>query len=324
MRQSNTLVACEASLPPDLERTIFKLAARAYPTRIPNLMLVAWRRIDVKLRVEPLLYRVVLPNFSPTQRQLVKGIPIFTTEILLRVIRNKPLDFIHRSVKHLFVAPGAADAEMVEILQACTGVTNLYAPFSATPDLPLDALRCVQRLAIDLAALQQTLPVDLTASLFRTVTHLELLCMSSVHKTNGVFARLSLLPHLTHVAFNSALHDLVSHAELCADTRLQCIVFLGPAQRAVDMVKAASPLVDDLRFVFFCRLSDHCWDWLRGVNEGGEYWARADVFIARKRAKEVEWTDFTIAEEYGTISTTLTSRLKLLMKLERGFSNGFS
>ncbi|KAJ6535598.1 hypothetical protein B0H19DRAFT_1183802 [Mycena capillaripes] len=284
MPPSRLQVCREPRFPPELERAIFEIAASARPTSIPNLMVVAWR---VNHWVEPLLYRVVL--LCPTLRGQILDFPVITAEILLRVIAQKPANFLGGSVRHLcidYAYSASPSRGLTGILTACTGVTNLFAHFVASSHVPaLDSLRCVRRLAIDLKALLQPTPIDLTTSLFRTVTHLELLDLADIEEGHRIGARLALVPYLTHIAIDSTLHHIVSHVELCEDTRLQCIVFLG-SHRAV--MNNRSPLVDDPRFVFFCQSVDYRWGWLRGVDDAEDYWARADAFIAERRRREVD------------------------------------
>ncbi|KAJ6505111.1 hypothetical protein C8R45DRAFT_544408 [Mycena sanguinolenta] len=70
----------EPTLPPELERRIFEIAALACPVRIPTLMLVARR---VKFLVEPLLYRVVFLKDSTTGHLLRDlDLPAFTAVAL--------------------------------------------------------------------------------------------------------------------------------------------------------------------------------------------------------------------------------------------------
>ncbi|KAJ6535536.1 hypothetical protein B0H19DRAFT_1183705 [Mycena capillaripes] len=279
----------EPILPLELERAIFEIAALARPTSIPNLMLIAWR---VNHWVEPLLYRVVL--LCSTLRGVVLGFPVFTAEILLRVIANKPTDFLGRSVKHLFVDYAASPSELAEILAACTGVTNLFGQFVTNPHMQaLDALRCVQRLTIDHRALFRANIVDLATSLFRTVTHLELLDLTDMEDGPGICARLALLPHLTHLAINNTMHNVVSHAGLRADIRLQCIVFLGSDW---DAMANNSPLLDDPRFVFLSQTKDYRCDWMSGVKDAEDFWVRADGFIARRRRGDVDRKRFRISD----------------------------
>ncbi|KAJ6534252.1 hypothetical protein B0H19DRAFT_1185616 [Mycena capillaripes] len=73
-------------LPPELECRIFEAVALAHPTKIPQLMLVAWR---VKEWVEPLLYHVIfLTDVSRVTYWQSQGFPIVPPDILLAAIAS--------------------------------------------------------------------------------------------------------------------------------------------------------------------------------------------------------------------------------------------
>ncbi|KAJ7908375.1 hypothetical protein B0H13DRAFT_2331471 [Mycena leptocephala] len=83
----------------------------------------------------------------------------------------------------------------------------------------LAALRDLRRLCIGAEALR-----DAPNTLLHKVTHLELLRTYNSN-TRDLMAPLGIIPHLTHVAFHGALPNTVLLRALCADARLQCIVF---------------------------------------------------------------------------------------------------
>ncbi|KAJ6505068.1 hypothetical protein C8R45DRAFT_544097, partial [Mycena sanguinolenta] len=225
-------------LPLELECSIFKIVALACPIHIPTLMLVARR---VKYWVEPILYRVAFLKGSTTDHSELRdlNLPIFTADALEQ---RSPNSFRH--VKHLFISDYAVEQPMLNNwLLACTGVTNLYAWLDWEPEIPASISRFthVQYLAIDVRAFFGT---AVPLPLFLTVTHLELLDYPEDESVDHICHNISLIPRLTHLALNPHLDSKLSHAALCANIQLRCIVFLSPAKSLRD-----SPLLDDDRFV---------------------------------------------------------------------------
>jgi hypothetical protein len=283
--------------PPELESSIFQTAALSRPTTILNLMLVA-RRVkywyvrsglskssNVTIsRVEPFLYRVVLcsnlARFGLT--------PVFTVSILKEIIADKSQEFLHKAVRNLFLDYSVDRSAAESFLAACSGIRNLFALFNADGYMRyLGILQDVQVLAIDVKAIFERVNVDVPHPLFLNVTHLELLDMTdiSAEKAADVCAHLASIPRLTHVALNITLHDIVSHTDLQADTRLKCIVFLSSQPGRME---DTSPLCGDARFVFIQQTEDCRLDWVRGATTGDDYWALADAFIAARRAGKID------------------------------------
>ncbi|KAJ6505174.1 hypothetical protein C8R45DRAFT_971934, partial [Mycena sanguinolenta] len=146
----------------------------------------------------------------------------------------------------------------------------------------------VQYLTIDVRALcDATVPFPL---LF-TVTHLELLAFG-IESVPLVCRNISLIPRLTHIALNQTLDSLLSHATLCANTHLQCIVFLSPGA-SLD----GSPLIDDDRFVCIDEGAHYHDDWLNGTVFGEDYWALADTFLAARRAGTIDRSRYHITNK---------------------------
>jgi hypothetical protein len=165
------------------------------------------------------------------------------------------------------------------ILTACSRVTNLFTHFHAAPHLgALGALNCLHRLTIDATALMEPSAVTVPHPMFRTVTHLDLTTFEPV-PVHALCARLSCMPHLTHLALNSSSHIAALNSGLRADARLdarlECIVRLYSG--AIDRIRATpTPLSDDGRFVCIKQTTDFRLDWLRGADSGEDYWALAE------------------------------------------------
>ncbi|KAJ7779700.1 hypothetical protein B0H16DRAFT_1878388 [Mycena metata] len=289
-------------LPPELERLIFEFAALSHPLGIATSMLVAGR---VKDWVEPFLYRVLYIT-SPYRAQL-HGFPAIPVEVLLRSFIFRPALF-ETSVECLFLdrTPTQHPRHVVvnAILSTCPGITTLLAGFplkGISLDI-LKSLRCLRRLSIHIEALfasrmnntiaSGVLEIDFLHPAFRNVTHLELLDDSYDTETQySLYAKISHMPCLTHVAFNDVA--------LCCDTeplfqmhaQLRCLVFLG-TQIEQEQIP---PWPHSDRFVHI-RRADYVADWFRGAQTGEDYWALAEEFIAAKRAGRVARLRYSISD----------------------------
>ncbi|KAF7345799.1 hypothetical protein MVEN_01600800 [Mycena venus] len=290
-------------LPRELECTIFEAAALSRPTSIPQLALVAWR---VNHWVEPLLYQVLFvsrysESYSSRGIHQKSGLPVSNAEILLGKIANKPAEFLRSSVKHLFLDV-FKKSDVEAILMACICVTNLFIETSSTPDpRTLAGLQCLHHLTIDIETLFGGPDIDFSHPLFRNITHLELLDdYRQGLRMDVLCSGLALIPHLTHIAFNTIpkrpeLGGLsVLHARLRADIRLQCILFLSPDVR--DAMRARRVLSGDDRIV--CIDQDaYRLDWIHGARTGEDYWTLAEAFIAAKRAGKVDRMLYNISDD---------------------------
>ncbi|KAJ6495101.1 hypothetical protein C8R45DRAFT_163407 [Mycena sanguinolenta] len=267
-------------LPLELELGIFRIAALARPTSIPTLMLVARR---IKCWVEPLLYRVVFLSDAGINESRVLGLPTFAAN----AFQQRFPDCL-RHVRYLFIHKILEEKTLQKWLLACTGATNLYAQFVCTPAIrdSLSGFTNVRYLTIDVRTLlgdTSLLPI------FLSVTHLELLDFTAEGESvDRVCANISLIPHLTHIALNSDLDTALSHAALCTNTQLQCIVFLS-----TEAPPEGSPLLADDRFVCI-EEDEHYVDWLHGAVFGEDYWSFADAFLAARRLGTIERSRYRI------------------------------
>ncbi|KAJ6563999.1 hypothetical protein B0H19DRAFT_74829 [Mycena capillaripes] len=278
-------------LPPELERIIFEIVALSRATTIPKLMLIAWR---VKDWLEPLLYRTVVIGDSSqlniNHRRTV-GLPDFREARLLQIIETKP-SFLQHAVKHLFIGVYAEGSAVDRIVVACPHITHLFAPFDPSDHIrALSTLRDVQYLTAHVALILTE--SGALHSSFQKVTHLELfLFADSGVSCDGLCGCLELMPNLTHIAFNLPLQKIISHTALQANVQLQCIIFLR-AKTAME----EGPLLSDSRFLCFEQKMDWCLDWLRGARTGDDYWVLADEFLAARRAKKVDPSTYSIADD---------------------------
>ncbi|KAF7367199.1 hypothetical protein MSAN_00980200 [Mycena sanguinolenta] len=273
------LKACDSI--PELEHKIFEIAALARPKRIPTLMLVARR---IKCWVEPLLYRVILLKDPRIYEPVNFGLPTFTVDALAQISSD-----CLRHVRHLFIEEMfVEDTALESWLLACPSITNLYAQFECTPKLLplLGHFTDIRYLTIGAGVFcGATVPHPL----FLTATNLELLD-TDAGSVDRIWQNITLIPHLTHIAFNPALSSCLSHAALANNTQLQCIVFLS-AEVSLD----GSPLLDDSQFVCIDEELRYYIDWLQGATSGKDYWFLADTFLAARRAGKTDRSCYRIS-----------------------------
>ncbi|KAF7369641.1 hypothetical protein MVEN_00295100 [Mycena venus] len=272
-------------LPPELERTIFEVAALLRPKDIPALLRVAWR---VKHWIEPLLFRIIFVSSSPVCE--TEGFLAVPLDILLNKIPPESGSFFESSVHHIFVDLDQEQKISIldTILAASPRVTNLFILDDLTPQqLPslgrLDGFLCF---TIDLSPLFAPTAIDFGASLFRNLTHLELLDGS-----HDLPSDITVIPKLTHIAFNISSGIASLHARIQPNTQLRCIVFLQTTQPLAE----TSPVSDDVRFLCI-RQTNFRVDWLRGATTGVDYWTLADAFIAAKQAGRVDRFQYCISD----------------------------
>ncbi|KAF7340534.1 hypothetical protein MSAN_02124900 [Mycena sanguinolenta] len=283
---------CSPHLPPELERTIFELAAISRPSSIPTLMLIAHR---VKQWVEPLLYRVsFICRIIPGKMHDFPSLPL---EVLLSAIDKKPPSFFKWSVTHIYLE-GGSDTEpdlsvLPTILAACPRVVDLmfFGQSDTSYRVALDQLECLRRLTIEVEPLFAPNTIDFTVPLFHNVTHLELLDDCDEISAD-IGTALALAPALTHLSCARLFRLPVSifHARIRAIATLQCIVYFIFRR----LVECPDP--HDARMVCIDRFDSRS-DWLRGAASGKDYWAFAEEFIAAKRAGSVDESHYFIILE---------------------------
>ncbi|KAJ7116224.1 hypothetical protein C8R43DRAFT_1137901 [Mycena crocata] len=333
------------SLPLDLERTIFEIAALSRPVAIPELMRVAWR---VKTWVEPLLYRSLVVC-EKDRRYLVSGFPACDVSRFMHLLRTK--SFIGDSVRNLMLdiptgnasaynpsifstlrqliielaGRDSSDMQLItKVLSACCRVEKLYITspsieypildaLSSIPVIPLRYLHC------DFKVLQCLMSNPCPLHIFkqphfRQLTHLELfngldqLLGAGDDQEPAHWASITALPELTHLAFRTRKLLPICPYLLQTSKTLCALVILQLS--APPTVILLDVLTADPRFVIL-RLKgdgDDCWsyDWRQGVLTGRDYWARADEFIAKRISGEISLRAYTLKEESPFVIPTPT------------------
>ncbi|KAJ6564384.1 hypothetical protein B0H19DRAFT_1140926 [Mycena capillaripes] len=264
-------------LPPELELEVFETTADLYPESIPNLLLVSHR---VHEWIERIKYKTITPG---------GGLSTCRIHVLQQAIRSnsKPPAFFRDRVQHLFIED-LDDNELNEILPLCSGVRFLVL-FQATIPSLLPSLSAMRPCRLNLYLKQllggnDTPPVS--HPVFTSVTHLDLFDTWTLN--DDLIVYLALFPVLTHLAVwhsETMSPDLPEVLARC--TNLEALIDMYGFQPKPDRDPMRS--IDDARFVVMVLLDDaYEKDWVIGTRGGSDFWARAEMFIAKKRRGEIE------------------------------------
>ncbi|KAJ6462461.1 hypothetical protein C8R45DRAFT_526237 [Mycena sanguinolenta] len=273
-------------LPPELERKIFETAAEAHPETISSMLLVAAR---VHEWIEPLKYRTFIltrpPSICPRFRALRQA------------VESKPAQFIRDNVWHLFIDRDVDQQTLDVFLPFCTAVQSLVI-FNFHRQMVLHMLSQLEsarprRLAaaigfVGRAQAGNPTAVDLTHSMFSSLTHLDV--FEDIIAVTPSWSSLALLPGpaLTHLAFlELSYNTAVAILGMCR--KLQVIVSMESEEPTE--WPTLSTTVDDLepRSVGMAlKTRNYASDWETGVRGGSDFWARADAFVAMRRRGEIE------------------------------------
>ncbi|KAJ7651367.1 hypothetical protein FB45DRAFT_890364 [Roridomyces roridus] len=257
-------------LPPELERLILELVALSHPVSIPNLLLVASR---VRAWVQPLVHRTVVVT-RDRRVSPVDGLRSYRPEVFFQIaeLQRPSLD----SVRNLMLVE--IDDELASILSACPHVQNLYfiwpgddspsdASYAALSALPLLHFYCHSRYVIHAKPFSQPFLTN--------ISHLELFDAPQEED----WPKLAQLPQLTHLGTGAhAIRFCAFALEKCKTLRVLVITSSAPNPE-----RDYSTVAKDWRFVMM-QLSYFIDDWQRGALHGHDYWARAEDFMAKRRA----------------------------------------
>ncbi|KAJ7866961.1 hypothetical protein B0H14DRAFT_357438 [Mycena olivaceomarginata] len=203
---------------------------------------------------------------------------------------SKPGSFFHRHVRHVFTADTPIN-DIQKILSVCTGIQDLMISIHVESITPTIAALRPRRLSLFwLYILGYTNPRQ---PIFSFLTHFHMLDFLSVAiSTVPVPSFLAQLPVLTHFAafWNPPVVDgfpAVAREILTACEALRVFVLHPPWEPKLQSLASN----DDVRVVdmHLGRGYRHLWDgWLAQTRGGIDFWARADVFVEKKRHKEIQ------------------------------------
>ncbi|KAJ7918208.1 hypothetical protein B0H13DRAFT_1869686 [Mycena leptocephala] len=354
----------EPTLPLDLEREIFELAARQYPTSIPSYLRVCQR---VHTWLEPFLYRVLNLDNSALVNAIESRLEYEASELAALELRSRtqgsffsrilrwyspPVEtptqgkrsaFLKSAIRHILCTTPDAFFNADTQWQTITRLLRLNPTFfelavrkySATVTTPPSGNR--KQLPKEMRPMCLTLQfdrdnygtVDLTESLFSSVTHLTLLNTAALERNPESWAHwmlaLPALPVLTHLCVTVNIARAIIPHVLTACPRLQAIVafwwtehiprdqrekslkspelvteMFHPALRTVARNRASMDAFEqrmcstpDARVVLVA-VPNFFNTWERGVRSGNDMWTHVEDFIARKQRGEIDPTTYIL------------------------------
>ncbi|KAJ7198017.1 hypothetical protein GGX14DRAFT_185246 [Mycena pura] len=271
-------------LPPELERHIFELSARAYRSSVPAYLRVAHR---VHVWIEPLLYNVLVVDHSTEVPDSSCPTPA----------ESRDCAFLASHVRHLsigVVSPSSSGNDRLHaLLNACKNTQDLalWAPFPSPALLPLLHAMPLARLAADVTRLfGGPLRVNLAHPAFAALTHLDVLAAG--FDDWRLWAGLAHMPRLSHLAFRDRLLPRVLRGALAHCARLRALgVIWSARRRAVDVREGE--IVDVRLFMAIC--ADRVEEWETAAWGGRDIWTRAEEFIAEKEAGKIKGRTIALA-----------------------------
>ncbi|KAJ7758882.1 hypothetical protein B0H14DRAFT_3895977 [Mycena olivaceomarginata] len=278
-----------ATLPLELQRTIFEIAALSRPAEMLSQMRVAWR---VKHWVEPFLYRVILIS------------PLSDTECIQRAegfpsIRIKPTPRKNPHQRRA-VLPPIRHPYFLRTLARATAKNRprglparqdaILRPTHHNPEyLPiLNRLECLRRLTLD-DALFGDAPLDFSQPLFRHLTHLEILDSyddgDDMGNANIGGASARAWSRISHTSPSTPPWPPRRCTRRPAHTPAwNASCFSSPTRTARrTLLPARHPDSDDDRFVLVQQRNFRR-GWFRGAAGRRDYWELAEEFLAARRA----------------------------------------
>jgi hypothetical protein len=211
--------------------------------------------------------------------------------MILALLKSKPPEFFCHAVRHLGLEDGCSLEEGRQLLSLCNEVINFSSNYFFTHPtlLPILAEMRVQRLSLTLNELFGTKPIDLTHSLFQSLTHLD---MFGIHGVAESLVDLPTLPALTHLCLDCDIPRDRVMTVLVDCPRLQLL--LVQWVEGDDLYWSERiPHVYDIRFVI--GLYDDYWaDWEAGARGLPDLWSQGDDFVVRKRKGEIQGANFSL------------------------------
>ncbi|KAF9483105.1 hypothetical protein BDN70DRAFT_874154 [Pholiota conissans] len=292
-------------LPAELEREIFEIAASISPESILSFVLLARR---FRIWFEPELYRIIrsgedgrvvppplyddekeIRHRSPARNVLQRfkrAAPIRDSKVL----RLERLRQFGPWVNHILLQNRTAH-EIKQVLEACPNVSNLALWIihgSCTPLIStLENLPQLNRLSFDPTSFFVNFTPDFSVEfdqpMFRNLTHLEIINVSSSWTK---WRQLALLPKLTHLALANVADQTFIDRILNECALLEVFVmFYMDLYTLGDLV---SLVQKDPRVVLLLSVVDHLAHWEDGARGGTDFWVTAERKVALAKIMKVE------------------------------------
>ncbi|KAJ6503218.1 hypothetical protein C8R47DRAFT_1067310 [Mycena vitilis] len=274
----------EPALPEDLEHLIFKTTALHLPQTMPVLLRVARRVCDW---IKPMLYEVVVvcKHQDGSDERGIK---------LTESLRHAGPEFQWaKLVRHIWLqassyrGPNSPIIDGYTLVALTTNLTNLTVIEEFCSPGLLHALRNtrLQRFSADLGRLFGDQPVDLGHPVFASVTHLHV--QDPVVLDRPAWGRFSSARNLTHLAIYGAVYsadagirdDMIREIfrTRAGGKKLKVLALVwnsAPVQKGGDILP--SPKINDHRLVPVEELHTQLEAWLRGAEDGTDFWSAAE------------------------------------------------
>ncbi|KAJ7766668.1 hypothetical protein B0H16DRAFT_1522173 [Mycena metata] len=276
----------ECSFPFDIEREIFETTAVRYRKSIPTLLRVCHR---VHTWVQPLLYsalHISKPN-----------------DPILAVLRSKPASFLQNAVRHVFLLndPDMKDVNQ-EVLTICSGIVNLVIDREFDRDL-LPILDTMHLRSLDLYIPPMGslwAHSTLKHPLFFSITHLSFYQNHADGPEPSKWdnwSRLAALPALTHLCLSEDISSIFPEAlKECRGLVLAVTLFWTRVEARSANAFVQELAITDARFFVMVTPNAITKEWQLGARGGDDFWVRAERFITRRRAGEIEKTCYFLDE----------------------------
>lgn len=253
-------------------------------------MLVAWR---VREWVTPILYHTIA--ISRASSPMLDAFSQYISTKSPQYMKNRCFPSFRNAVHIHNLYIGFLDAYLFEFLHSYPAAKNLYIN-ARIMDRSI-ALRFADFTPTRLYSTDQFFTLLLAPHpFFSQITHLELIaCLD--HKV--LLKRIPLLPRLTHLSFRDPRLIDISPRLLRTCASLSVLIHL-PRAKEIELHRmngrALTSLSKDFRFVYM-PLKAHLGDWLAGARWGTDYWSRAEAFIAKRRAGEIDELQFMLFDD---------------------------
>lgn len=292
-------------LPPELEREIFEIAARADMGSALQLVLVAkkihlwfvaqiWRRvvhIDISnFRIRPIIYEMVTLGSNDT--------PLF-----LRTMAALPSSFLTSRVKRLCLTVAVGTSDASRILGVCSGIESLACwvdfcgvlpPPEDTPSASLIssiASLLLKRLSIEVLHFSDFLrkSQNFDCAWSSRLTHLDLVFWTP--DDLPTFPGLESIPCLTHIGLYLREHVFTEHyissmISRCAYLKIMAIVI------DEDLIDDSSHPLDPR--IVFLPYPEIVLDWEAPYRGLPDTWSRAELMVEEQLRKVASrWASFT-------------------------------
>ncbi|KAJ7926350.1 hypothetical protein B0H13DRAFT_2563807 [Mycena leptocephala] len=274
------------TLPRELEKIIFEMAAMKHPLSMPSMVRVAQR---VKIWIEPQLYKVLMIDIAPGRSTYAQCIVIRSLRAVQKLIasssRRAPM--LRKHVRHVILSYYCPKDVALKLLSLCNSTVNLVITAGRGREiLPLLASLPLTRLGLGAWWIDNVLHGTFTDPAFADITHLHIHGPDAwSYPSWSIFV---CSPQLTHLSFaENCVRESTCRSALQRCPLLKVLVWLLRDRYRYtpfryDTSQSLSHITDS-RFVQL-KVPDHWAEWERGARGFDDYWVEAETIVAERRA----------------------------------------